>query len=93
MDRDPTRAITHYFHDLPDPRLAHLCRHELLDIIVIAIWAVLCGQHSWTAIAFYGQDHAAWLQTFLRLPNGIPAHDTFRYVFTFYAQSPVDRTA
>src|SRR6266516_4865587 len=65
MDRDPTLAITHYFHDLPDPRLAHLC-----------------GQHSWTAIAFYGQDHAAWLQTFLRLPNGIPAHDTFRYVFT-----------
>src|SRR4051794_16166619 len=82
MDRDPTLAITHYFHDLPDPRLAHLCRHELLDIIVIAICAVLCGQHSWTAIAFYGQDHAAWLQTFLRLPNGIPAHDTFRYVFT-----------
>ena len=43
---------------------------------------MLCGQHTWTDIAFYGQDHQAWLQTFLQLPNGIPSHDTFRYVFT-----------
>jgi predicted transposase YbfD/YdcC len=82
MDRNPTLAIFHYFHDLPDPRLDRLCRHELLDIIVIAIGAVICGQHTWTDIAFSGQDHHAGLRTFLRLPNGIPAHDTFRYVFT-----------
>ena len=82
MDGKPTLTLTHHFRDLPDPRLAPLCEHELLDIIVIAVCAVICGQHSWTDIAFYGQDHYAWLKTFLRLPNGIPSHDTFRYVFT-----------
>ena len=81
MDHNPL-AITHHFRDLPDPRLGRLCRHELLDIIVIAIWAVICGQHAWTEIAFYCQDHYDWLKTFLRLPNGIPSHDTVRYVFT-----------
>jgi predicted transposase YbfD/YdcC len=82
MGRHPPLAIPHHFRDLPDPRLGHLCRHELLDILVIALCAVLCGQHTWTDIAFYGQDHHDWLKTFLRLPNGIPSHDTFRYVFT-----------
>jgi predicted transposase YbfD/YdcC len=82
MDRQLPLSLTHHFRELPDPRLGRLCRHELLDIIGIAICAVLCGQHTWTDIAFYGQDHQAWLRTFLRLPNGIPSHDTFRYVFT-----------
>ena len=82
MDRNRSVAITHHFRDLPDPRLGRLCRHELLDIIVIAICAVICGQYAWTDIAFYGRDHYHWLKTFLRLPNGIPSHDCFRYVFT-----------
>jgi predicted transposase YbfD/YdcC len=82
MDGSPTLAITHYFRDLPDPRCERLCQHELLDIIVIAICAVICGQHAWTEIAFYGQDHYDWLKTFLRLRNGIPSHDTFRSVFS-----------
>jgi predicted transposase YbfD/YdcC len=82
MDRHPTLSITHHFRDLPDPRRASLCEHNLIDIIVIAICAVLCGQYAWTEIAFYGQDHAKWLKTFLRLRNGIPSHDCFRYVFT-----------
>lgn len=82
MDQQPPLSLTHHFRELPDPRLGRLCRHELLDIIGIAFCAVLCGQHTWTDIAFYGQDHQAWLRTFLRLPNGIPSHDTFRYVLT-----------
>jgi predicted transposase YbfD/YdcC len=82
MDKPIPLAITHHFRDLQDPRLGRLCRHELLDLIVIAVCAVVCGQHTWTDIAFYGRDHYAWFKTFLRLPNGIPSHDTFRYVFT-----------
>jgi predicted transposase YbfD/YdcC len=82
MDRNVPLSITHYFRELPDPRQAGNCDHDLIDIIVIAICAVICGQYAWTEIAFYGQDHAKWLKTFLRLRNGIPSHDTFRYVFT-----------
>ncbi len=82
MDSYSPLAIGHHFRDLPDPRRGPLCAHDLLDIIAITICAVICGQHSWTDIELYGETHYAWLKTFLRLPNGIPSHDTFRYVFT-----------
>src|SRR5258708_12884283 len=82
MDSHPPLALTLHFQDLPDPRRTALCNHDLLDIIAIAICAAICGQHSWTDIELYGETHHDWLKTFLRLPNGIPAHATFRYVFT-----------
>jgi len=66
MDRQLLLAITHHFRDLADPRLGRLCRHELLDLIVSAICAVIGGQPAWTEMAFYGQDHYDWLKTFLR---------------------------
>lgn len=80
MDSRTPLALGQHFRDLADPRTGQ-CTHDLLDIVAIAICAVICGQHTWTDIAWYGQTHQTWLQTFLRLPNGIPSHDTFRYVF------------
>jgi predicted transposase YbfD/YdcC len=75
-------SIGHHFRDLADPRLGRLCKHDLLDILTITICAAICGQHAWTDIELYGETHHEWLATFLRLPNGIPAHDTYRYVFS-----------
>jgi predicted transposase YbfD/YdcC len=74
-------SILEHFANLPDPRVERTRRHELLDIIVIAICAVICACESWEDIAEYGQSKRNWFQTFLRLPNGIPSHDTFRRVF------------
>jgi predicted transposase YbfD/YdcC len=76
----PTLSITHHFANLADPRL-HRRRHQLLDIIAIAICGVICGCKSWGEIAVYGRKKADWLQTFLELPGGIPSKDTFRRVF------------
>jgi predicted transposase YbfD/YdcC len=81
MARQIPLGITHHFQDLPDPRRSELCEHDLLDMIVITICAVICGQHAWTDIELYGETHHRWLKTFLRLPNGIPSHDAFRYLF------------
>jgi predicted transposase YbfD/YdcC len=53
----------------------------LLDILVIAVCAVVACAESWCDIALYGRSKLAWLRTFLELPNGIPSHDTFRRVF------------
>jgi predicted transposase YbfD/YdcC len=75
-------AIAHFFQGLPDPRRSGACRHHFSDILVIAICAAVSGQFAWTDIEDYGHIHHDWFKTFLRLPNGIPAHDTFRYVFT-----------
>jgi hypothetical protein len=70
MDRQPPLALSHHFRDLPDPRRGPLSERDLLDIIAIAICAVICGQHTWTDIELDGQTHHDWLKTFPRLPNG-----------------------
>lgn len=74
-------AVTRYFTRLRDPRRRHLRRHLLIDIIVIALCAVICGADDWQQIATFGKRRREWLQTFLALPNGIPSHDTFERVF------------
>lgn len=75
------RSITHHFASLTDPRVDRTKDHQLLDILAIAICAIICGANSWTDIALFGQRRQPWLQTFLALPNGIPSHDTFGRVF------------
>jgi predicted transposase YbfD/YdcC len=72
-------AIQTYFRHVRDPRRAP--RHHLLDIIVIAVCAVICGANDWQQIATFGRQRRDWLQRFLPLPNGIPCHDTFERVF------------
>jgi hypothetical protein len=53
----------------------------LLDILVIAICAVICGADTWVEIEAYGNAKEQWLRQFLALPHGIPSHDTFGRVF------------
>jgi len=53
----------------------------LLDILVIAICAVICGADSWEDIELFGRAKEEWLRGFLELPHGILSHDTFRRVF------------
>jgi predicted transposase YbfD/YdcC len=69
------------FAGLDDPRATSRCDHQLTDILVIAVCAVIACAESWEDIELYGRSKRAWLKTFLALPNGIPSHDTFRRVF------------
>jgi len=71
-----------YFSIIPDPRVDRAKRHLLVDIIAIAICAVISGADQWIDIEAYGQEKEKWLKTFLKLPNGIPAHDTIAHVFS-----------
>lgn len=64
-----------------DPRVERTRRHELEDIITIAICGVLSGCETWVDIATYGRAKQEWLARFLTLPSGIPSHDTFGRVF------------
>ncbi len=75
-----TRILTH-FACLNDPRDNRGKEHLLLEIVAIAICAVICGAESWVDIELYGQSKQEWFATFLSLPNGIPSHDTFARVF------------
>src|SRR5712692_3757738 len=74
-------SIRKHFRKLPDPRRKHRRRHLLLDIITIAICAVICGCDDWQQIEIFGKERRDWFKRFLQLPNGIPSHDTFERVF------------
>lgn len=69
------------FGSVSDPRIARTRRHELIDILFIALAAMLSGAEDFVTIADYGRNKHAWLKGLLSLPNGIPSHDTFRRVF------------
>lgn len=69
------------FAGLEDPRVERTKLHELLDIITIAICAVICGADDWSEIELFGHAKEAFFMSFLPLPNGIPSHDTFNRVF------------
>jgi predicted transposase YbfD/YdcC len=72
--------LTH-FQTLEDPRLERSRLHNLLDIIAITLCAVICGADSWVDVEKYGIAKHDWLKRFLKLPNGIPSHDTFGRAF------------
>ncbi len=81
LDPQPLGGLPTHFATLPDPRVERTKQHQLLDIIMIAICAVICGADSWVEIEAFGNAKLAWFRTFLDLPNGIPSHDTFGRVF------------
>ena len=81
MPHASLRSLADSFADLPDPRIERTRKHNLLDILTIAIFAVVAGADSFTDMAEYGKAKVEWLRGFLALPNGIPSHDTFGRVF------------
>jgi predicted transposase YbfD/YdcC len=79
--RSASLSCVPYFRPLRDPRRNHRKKHLLLDIVVMALCAVIAGADDWQQVATFSRRRQAWLQTFLELPNGIPAHDTFERLF------------
>lgn len=81
MPMHPLQSLHDAFADLTDPRVDRTKEHRLLDIVAIAISAVICGADSWVAVEEFGHAKQGWLRSFLGLPGGIPSHDTFGRVF------------
>jgi len=77
----PCFSILCCFSSLKDPRINRRKRHLLLDIVAIALCAVLAGANNWQQIEQFAHTRRDWLKTFLSLPNGIPSHDTFERLF------------
>lgn len=71
-------AIGSYFESLTDPRHTRNRKHRLVDIMVIAVAAIVCGCDGPTAIHRWAKARRDWLATFLALPNGIPSRDCIR---------------
>ncbi len=74
-------TIEQHFSEIEDPRVDRTKRHLLIDIITITLCAVIGGAETWKDIELYGNCKYKWFKKFLKLPNGIPSHDTFGRVF------------
>jgi len=81
VEEKVTATSEAYFGNLEDPRVERTKLHKLLDILVIAICAAICGADTWEDVEMFGRAKAEWFQKFLELPNGIPSHDIFNRVF------------
>jgi predicted transposase YbfD/YdcC len=81
MEEQATESIAKHFRELKDPRTGNAKRHIFIEILIIAICAVICGADGWNDVELYGKNKKDWLKTFLELPNGIPSHDTFGRIF------------
>ena len=69
------------FCDLEDPRTGNARRHDLLEILMIALCTSLCGGESCVDMADFAEAKEGVLREFLTLENGAPSHDTFSRVF------------
>jgi predicted transposase YbfD/YdcC len=71
------RAFIH----LQDPRIDRCKKHNMMDIIILSILAVVSGAESYDSIELFGKQNLAFLKQFLELKNGIPSHDTSNRLF------------
>src|SRR5579859_2355516 len=74
-------SLKKHLRPLKDPRVVGRSRHLLLDILVLAICGVIGNCDDWPDIALFARQRQAWFRRFLRLPGGVPSHDTFERVF------------
>lgn len=81
MHKHPKISLVEHFKDLPDPRVNRTKDHDLIDVMVIAVCALLCAAESFNDMEDFGLAKQDWFKTFLTLRNGIPSHDTFNRVF------------
>jgi predicted transposase YbfD/YdcC len=75
------RTLTECMAVIEDPRVDRTKYHDLLDILVLSVLAVMCGAEGWEDIENFGKIRKSWLKQFIKLKHGIPSHDTISRVF------------
>jgi predicted transposase YbfD/YdcC len=73
--------LTQVFVSISDPRSARQVRHDLSELLTVAVCAVLCSADEFSDIEAWAKERIDWLRGFLVLEHGIPSHDTFGRVF------------
>ena len=81
MEEQAIASIARHFAGLQDPRTGNAKQHIFQEILIMAICAVICGADGWSDVELFAKNKKSWLKTFLKLPKGIPSHDTFGRVF------------
>ena len=81
MSQHLAHSFVSHFGEVDDPRRQAGRRYPLIEILFIAICAIIGGADDWVAIERFGKAKRNWFAKYLELKHGIPAHDTFGDVF------------
>lgn len=81
MKTKEVMPLTQMFVSISDPRSARQVRHDLSELLTVAVCAVLCSADEFSDIEAWAKERIDWLRGFLVLKHGIPSHDTFGRVF------------
>lgn len=79
-DKNVYDVFNEYFAHIDDPRQAHKISHLLSEILFITVLAIIAGADDFNEIAKYAKTKYHWFTSFLKLPGGVPSHDTFNRV-------------
>ena len=90
MPSRPSACLRNHFASLTDPRRRKVV-YPLINIVTIAICAVICGADDFVAIARFGRMKRKWLSQFLDLSSGIPSHDRFNAVLAAIKPAEFER--
>ena len=81
MSQQLSESFVKHFEKIEDPRRQAGLRHPLIEVLFIAICAIVAGADDWVAIERFGKAKQSWFKKYLSLKHGIPWHDTFGKVF------------
>ena len=82
MDHSAPEGLIEHFSKLEDPRVDRNKKHELIDVIVLCVCAVLSGAEGWCDIEEFGRTKLGWLRRYVPLANGIPVDDTIARIIS-----------
>ena len=81
METEGVLRLAEVFVSIPDPRQASKVHHDLVELLVVAVNAVLVGADTFLEIELWGREKLDWLRNYVPLEHGIPSHDTLGRVF------------
>ena len=81
METERKLRLADVFVSITDPRQAKKVQHDLVELLVVAVNAVLVGADTFVEIELWARERLGWLRSYLRLKHGIPSHDTLGRLF------------
>ena len=85
-------SIVEAFEGIQEPRVAGRSKHDLVEMLVLTVCAMVCGIDDFVGIEAWGNERIDWLRRFLKLENGIPSHDTLGQLFGLLDRKAVEKS-
>lgn len=84
-------SLVEAFSGLPDPRVAGRSKHDLVEMLVVTVCALICGVDDFVGIEAWANERIDWLRRFMKLDSGVPSHDTFGRLFGLLDRRAVEK--